>query len=772
MKRYFSIKIPLAFMISLLFAGSSFAQKNPAGGTISGVVIDEETHSPLIGAEIAIVNSVLGAATDMDGAFVITDVPAGSYNLRFTYIGYETLTKTDIIVRPKRTTRVDARLKLSPLQSQEVVVNGGYFNQNSEQPASSTTFSYEEVRRAPGSAGDVSRILLGLPSLAKVNDQSNSLIVRGGNPMENAFFVDNIEIPNINHFPMQGTSGGPIGMINVDFIRDVSFHTGGFSAAYGDKLSSIMNISFREGNRDAYNSQLDLDFSGFGGVFEGPLFSNKGSFLLSARRSYLDFLINSIDIGTSVAPVYGDVQAKIVYDISPQHKLTFLSIFGDDHNNPDQKAAEENDMTAYGNQDIYEYTGGFNWRAVWKKSGYSNTSIAYTADNFREDMYETGSGIHLLKNRSLQRSVKFRNFNHFRLNPGHSVEFGVEVKELLNHYNNYYGEFTDALGDTVPGSPLRKNLRATKFGAFFNYIVQPAAPLTATVGIRADYFSYDKRHTLAPRFSLAWRVTDRTTLSGSTGLYYQNLPLLLLAQNPQNKNLKAPWAVHYILGISHLLTANTRLSLELYEKDYRNFPVDPTQPSLFLIDETFYRNSSFYFNHQPLTDNGRAYSRGVEIMLQKKLAEVIYGLASASWFRTRYRGGDGIWRDRVFDNRIVFSIEGGYKPNNRWEFSTRWIYAGGVPYTPFDDEVSRQLNRGILDESRINADRYPDYHSLNVRFDRRFLFSGSNLVFYFSVWNAYSRKNVATYFWNQKENQQDTIYQWTLLPIFGLEYEF
>ena len=230
-------------------------------------------------------------------------------------------------------------------------------------------------------------------------------------------------------------------------------------------------------------------------------------------------------------------------------------------------------------------------------------------------------------------------------------------------------------------------------------------------------------------------------------------------------------AVHYVFGIEHLLTENTKLTVELYQKSYDHFPLDPTQPTLFLMDELYYRYG-FFFNHERLIDTGKASSRGLEIMLQKKLAEKIYGLASASYFRSKYRDGNGTWRERVFDNRAIFSLEGGYKPNNKWEFSLRWIYAGGPPYTPFNLQASQDLNRAVLDENRINEARYPDYHSLNIRFDRRFHFSGSNLVFYFSVWNAYNRKNIATFFWNEVEKKEDIIYQWSLLPIFGLEYEF
>ena len=162
----------------------------------------------------------------------------------------------------------------------------------------------------------------------------------------------------------------------------------------------------------------------------------------------------------------------------------------------------------------------------------------------------------------------------------------------------------------------------------------------------------------------------------------------------------------------------------------------------------------------------------IEVMLQKKLARDFYGLASLSLGRSQYKALDGVWRDRVFDNRVSFCIEGGYKPNEKWDFSLRWVYGGGVPYTPLDIVASRKINAGVLDASRVNAERLPAYHSLNVRVDRRFNFDRSSLVLYLSAWNVYDRKNVASYFWNKITASPDTEYQFGMLPILGVEYEF
>jgi hypothetical protein len=361
--------------------------------------------------------------------------------------------------------------------------------------------------------------------------------------------------------------------------------------------------------------------------------------------------------------------------------------------------------------------------------------------------------------------------NTFEINSTNSIEFGVEAKHVQAAYDNFYAEYTDALGGATPEMILETTTNESKVSAFASYTVRPANRLTATIGVRADYHSYSHNRHLSPRLSFSYRLDDRTTVIGATGLYYQSLPSILLSQNEANRELPDPRAIHCVLGLTHLLTDQTKLTLEMYRKEYAQFPIDPQQPALFTIDELFYRYG-FFLNHERLSAVGKARTTGIEATVQKRLVHQLYGLASVSYFRSHYMGSDVIWRDRVFDNRLVLSLEGGYKPSSTWEFSARWIYAGGSPYTPFDLDQSTALNHAVLDESQINEARYPDYHSLNIRADRRFHFRGSNLIVYASVWNAYNRKNVASYYWNELENGPDIVYQWSTLPIIGLEYEF
>jgi hypothetical protein len=376
-----------------------------------------------------------------------------------------------------------------------------------------------------------------------------------------------------------------------------------------------------------------------------------------------------------------------------------------------------------------------------------------------------------ITNHSTEQTMQLRNGNHLQLNRNNAIEFGVEVKQHLMDYSNLFGMYTNTFGDTTQAFSVQKSVDATRIASYGNYMVSFPEIVDVTIGVRGEYFSYNQSFHISPRAAVTFHLSDITEVTAATGIYYQSLPFFILSQSDANKKLKDLFAVHYILGLTHLLTEDTKFTAEIFQKEYDHFPMDPQQPSFFSLDEIFY-GRPYFFKQEALTNQGQAYARGVELMVQKKLAKDFYGLVSAAWFTARYRGLDGTWRDRVFNNRMIFSAEGGYKPNNEWEFSLRWIYAGGTPYTPFNIQASKAIDRAVYDESQVNTGQQKDYHALNVRCDRRFNFSNSNLILYVSIWNAYDRKNVATQYWNEFTNEPAVQYQWGLLPIIGMEYEF
>ncbi len=744
-------------------------------GAIKGIVVDAETKESLIGANVLIEGTSYGTATDLTGAFSLEHVEIGNYTLVFSYLGYERLLRSDIIVKSQRTAYVEVSLRPTALEAAGITVEASFFSEAEDQPTSLITFSHEEIRRVPGSAGDVSRIIYGLPSVAKVSDTKNSLIVRGGGPTENGFYIDNIEIPNINHFPEQGSSGGPIGILNVDFIRDVNFHSGGFSTAFGDKMSSVMDISFRKGNQEDFDGQFDMSFAGFGVIGEGPVGKN-GSWMLSARRSFLDLIVKAIDEDETSIPQYGDFQGKLFFNLSPNHHLSFLNVSAINAINLSGEDAIASQENFYSDFKFNTHTTGANWLYVWNRNGHSETSLSYTSGKYDFQGYQTRELLRGENNGLLfdlqprEVAYKLRNVNFYRFNKYLSTEFGVELKRIETDYNNFYGAYNDELGNPTNAYRVDDNISATKSAAFASLKLQPTQRLTITPGVRVNHFTYNDYLAWDPRISLRYSLSSNASLNLSAGVFHQALPLPLVTQNASNDQLRNPVAYHLIAGFQKLLSKDTRLSIEAYSKIYDHFPLDPTQPQLFIIDQVV--ATDVFVNNNSLTDTGKAYTRGLELMVQKKLAERFYGLFSASYFRSKYRDLSNVWRNRAFDNRFTFQIEGGYKPSEKWEFSARWLFAGGRPFTPFNQDASIQANRGVLDTSRINEVRLSDYHSLNVRFDRRFHYRNANLIFYLSIWNTYGRKNIAAYEWNEVTNSQNALEQWGMLPIFGLEFEF
>ncbi len=329
--------------------------------------------------------------------------------------------------------------------------------------------------------------------------------------------------------------------------------------------------------------------------------------------------------------------------------------------------------------------------------------------------------------------------------------------------------FTSRAGVAQPGFSSSANLDDTRIGAFASTIARPLKRLQITAGVRVDYAAINDDAVVSPRLSAAYTLTPRWQLTGSAGLFHQAVPLFIAAQNDDNRSLKHLQARHLIAGVEYLLTADTRLTLEAYDKQYRNMPeLAPGNP---LGDPSFVLDNRGGIAGR-LVSTGEAYARGVDAMNQKKLAQKLYGLVSVSVFRSRYTDRDGNERSRLFDTRTLFNVIGGYKPNDIWELSIRWSYSGGRPSTPIDVAASQALGTEVWDVARVNAVRLPAYHALFVRADRRFNFRNANLVTFLSLWNAYSRANVDDYYWNVDASRVDERNQFSLLPVAGVEFEF
>ncbi len=786
----------ISLILILFVIVPGFAQT----GGICGKVLDRTNLQPLAGVNISLKGTVLGAATDADGQYVIEKTPVGVYSLEFSYIGYEQKIVPNVVVKSNRISYVNTKLAWQAMEGQEIEVSAGYFYKPEDAPVSVKSLGYEEIRRAPGAREDVSRMLQNLPGVSLTSDDRNDLVVRGGSPSEVLFTIDNIDIPNPNHFGTQGATGGPISMINAEFIDDVKFMAGGFTAPYGHKLSAVMDIKFREGSRKNYDGKVDLSVAGAGGYIEGPIQSGRGSFLFGAHRSYLDIMEALMDYGG--IPVYSSIQSKVVYDLNKANQLSFLVIGGDDRIDIEDETEVEDfrpgitDTVDY-NHTIYKsqrLTAGAGIRTFWHKNLYSIFSLSHSYYRFvtnnntiriegsrtsddELNNEKTAADLDFYDNTSVEQSTTLKSDWSWAFPNRDGLNFGAYVKLIqfehdidvvpisADHLNHY--------GQRIVSSSVRVDQSATpKSGVYLNYKKLLGKKVIVNLGGRYDYFDLLEVGNFSPRLGMRWNVSSCLAFKAGAGRYYQNPELLHITGDPSNiELLKDISADHFIAGLEYLINPDILFTLEVYHKKYYNYPV-MADSGYEMISMA---NSGAQYGNvgsRRLLSEGEGKVSGLEVMIQKKLAEKVYGLISYSYSTIKHKALDGFFRDGEFDNGHVFSAVLGYRLSKNWEFSCKWRYAGGVPYTPFDEETSQQEGRSTLDLNRINEERLDPYHRLDLRFDHRRFFNKITLVTYFSVENVYNRENQRNAYWNNGQCKTDYRYQTGVFPVGGFSIEF
>jgi outer membrane receptor for ferrienterochelin and colicin len=725
-------------------------------GILKGRVLNHETQKPLQGVYIQIKDSDRTAQSDAAGTYELQDIPVGHYVVAFELDGYYTDTRTDVIIRPGRITFVNVEMLSVRTLTEEVRVTADYFPTIPDKPGSQRQFNTEELRRDAGSAGDVSRALYNVPGVAKADEEANDLIVRGGSPVENGFYIDNIFIPNINHFPQWGASGGNINMLNMHFIERLDIFTGGFDASFGNRLSSIIDIGYREGNRENFNGQVNVSIIGFGAQAEGPFSNKKGSFMISGYRSYLDIV--SQFLGSDNPSDYYDIQGKIVYDIDGANRLSFLTVNGYSETKEDRQEEMESGASNYSWERFTVSTVGLNWRHVWGGRGFSDTSLSYSFMKGKDDGWHVADDSSAYYFNYRDQWVTLRNTNQIHLGTFHQLKFGMEAQ-----YNRFFCHNFD---DESP-----KNFKGTYSAAFASYMVYPFDNFSFSTGLRLDYFPFSNRFHVSPRLSFNWVLTKRFSIDGAYGMFHQQMPLFLLKQNPENVNLNEMSARHLVLGFKYLLFPDTQATLEIYDKQYDHFPMSSLAPYYFLIDD-INGDDAMFNNWGRLVDEGKAYARGVEFSIQKKLAKNLYGLVSLTYYRARYRDLMGVWQNRLHDNRFIICLSGGYKPSKNWELSARWTWMGGKAYSPVDEEKSIQYGWPWVWVDDIMAAHLNDYNNLSIRVERRFNFRKTNLIVYAGAWNIFDHPNELYRFWDSSGNQYLSEYMWGTIPYIGIEFEF
>jgi hypothetical protein len=518
-------------------------------------------------------------------------------------------------------------------------------------------------------------------------------------------------------------------------------------------------------------SDINLSTAGFGGVFEGPLFTKKGSFLFSFRRSFLNLIRGAIRL--AAVPNYWDFNLKTVYDINEKNKLTFIGIAGLDDISFEGDAGKISDENPYGKAkgNQQQFTAGFNLRTLYKK-GYILTSLANSSAYYYYTNNDIKTDELIFDYSSHESDFNLKSEILYQLSKSSNISLGGGLRYIKFKNDLYVRPDTTAFGDPLPALNINAKDNYYKASAFAQYSLKLFKDkVVLNAGVRYDYFSgITNKNSFSPRAGLSFQLTPITTLNFSTGLYTQAPEYLWVSSDPLNKNLKFIQAAHYVAGIEHLFTEDLRLTVEAYYKKYDNYPVSVYIPTLIMVNGGAENGPNFVGE---AVSAGYGYVKGIDISLHKKLTgSGFYGMLNYSLSESKFTALKGGPKPGSFDYRHNLTIIAGYQLSNDWLIGIKYRFTTGRPYTPFDVQQSIYMGRGVYQTDKFNEARMKDYNRLDIRVDKKWNLKKLTIVSYIEMQNILNTTNVYQYFWNEYKNEMGTIYQWAFLPVGGFSIQF
>lgn len=766
---------------------------------IKGVVIDKSTRQPLEFVNVLVVGLGIGASTDANGNFLITQVPPGIYRLQASFLGYKTELTPEYRVNHV-TPYVQIELEEENASLNEVVVAASPFQKVPESPVSLRVIGLQEIEKAPGANRDISKVVQNYPGVAfSPIGYRNDLIVRGGGPSENRFYLDGVEIPNINHFSTQGASGGPVGLIDADLIRSVKFYSGAFPADKGNALSSVLDFSLRDGDMERNSLKATLGASEVSLSSNGHI-GNKTSYLVSVRQSYLQALFKIL--GLPFLPAYSDASFKIETRFDSHNELTLLGLGGIDRMklNLGIEGEDAEYMLSYLpeiNQETYTVGGVYRHYSqrhvqsiVLSQSYLNNRNVKY------RDNDESSEENLTLRLGSIEQETKLRMENTSSWSVW-KVKAGFDLNYSRYKSNEYRKVFANALREY----DYHTDLSLWRWGMFAS--VDYAAPdksFTASMGVRTDGNNYSDKmkelwRQLSPRLSVSYQLIEGLTLSGHVGLYYQLPSYTALGFKGEegeyvNRHLDYISVSQESLELSWTPNENMELSAEGFYKLYGHMPFS-------LSDQIpLYCKGNDYgtIGNEALSSEAKGRSYGVELMFKWLLTQKLNLSSSLTIFKSEFKDGEqGSYVPSAWDNRFILNMSGTYNFPKHWSLGAKVSCIGGSPYTPYDVEKSSLVEawnvqgRAYYDYSRYNQERLPVFGQLDVRVDKTFYLKKCMLGFYLDIQNITAsklRQPDALMSTGQIENPSAPLSEQqyvmksirqesgTLLPTLGITFEY
>lgn len=784
-----------SFILFLCFVLKVFAVEYQ----IKGTVIDKSTRQPLEFVNVLVVGLGIGASTDSNGNFTITQVPPGIYCLQASFLGYKTALTPEYRVNHV-TPYVQIELEEENTSLNEVVVTASPFQKVVESPVSLRVIGLQEIEKAPGANRDISKVVQNYPGVAfSPIGYRNDLIVRGGGPSENRFYLDGVEIPNINHFSTQGASGGPVGLIDADLIRSVKFYSGAFPADRGNALSSVLDFSLRDGDMERNSLKATLGASEVSLSSNGHL-GKKTSYLVSVRQSYLQALFKVL--GLPFLPAYTDASFKLKTRFDSHNELTLLGLGGLDRMklNLGIEGEDAEYMLSYLPKIEQEtYTVGGVYRhytpihvqtIVLSQSYLNNRNIKYRNN---DESSEDNLTLHL---GSVEQETKLRMENTSSWSVW-KVKAGFDLNYSRYKSDEYRKIFADALREYN----YHTDLSLWRWGLFAS--IDYAAPdksFTASIGVRTDGNNYSDKmkelwRQLSPRLSVSYRLADGLFLSGHVGLYYQLPSYTALgfkgeAGNYVNKHLDYISVSQESVGLSWTPNENMEFSVEGFYKLYGNMPFSLSDQ----IPLSCKGNDYGTIGNEALSSQAKGRSYGAELMFKWLLTQKLNLSSSLTIFKSEFKDGkQGSYVPSAWDNRFILNVSGTYNFPKHWSLGAKVSCIGGSPYTPYDEAKSSLVEawdvqgRAYYDYSRYNQERLPVFGQLDVRVDKTFYLKKCMLGFYLDIQNITAsklRRPDALMSTGQIENPSAPLAEQryvmksirqesgTLLPTLGITFEY
>ena len=792
MKRLLSLLLFCNITISFLLAQPVHQVK--------GTVIDKSSRQPLEFINVMIVGLNKGGVTNAEGKFSIGQVPPGIYRLQASAIGYKTVTTPEYILST-RDLHIQIEMEENQTELEGVTVTASPFRRDIESPVSLRIIGLQEIEKSPGANRDISRIVQSYPGVAfSPIGYRNDLIVRGGSPSENRFYLDGVEIPNINHFSTQGASGGPVGILNADLIREVNFYTGAFPTDKGNALSSVLDFKLRDGDMERNSLKATLGASEVSLASNGHL-GKKTSYLVSVRQSYLQFLFDML--GLPFLPTFTDAQFKLKTRFDARNELTVLGLGGIDKMKLNTKADDEDNeyilsylpkiqQETFTLGAVYRHYAGAHVQSVVASHSYLNNRNTKYQQNDESDPEHL-----MLRLRSTEQNTQLRlenssSFRNWKVTVGTSLDY--------SQYSNT--TFQKVYTDRAQTFDYHTYLGIMRWGLFgtVNY-TSIDERFTASLGLRADANNYsaamkDLSDQLSPRLSLSYQLTEHWSLSGNAGLYYQLPPYTALGFKNNNGLYANKYALRYMqvsqgsVGLNWRKGDTFEVSVEGFYKDYDKIPLSVADG----IPLTCKGNDYGVIGNELLTSTAQGRSYGAELLLKWLVAKKLNLASSFTLFKSEYRTDkESEYIASAWDNRFIFNLRGTYNLPRHWSVGMKVSCIGGAPYPPYDADKSSLVTawnaqgKPYYDYTRYNEERLPAFTQVDIRIDKTFYLKRCMLGFYIDLQNIAGSKlkqadvlmstgviknpdaPIAEQRYVMKSLKQES---GTLLPTLGITFEY